>query len=138
MKRFLDTNILLYSISTDAAESEKRVVAVEALESPDNVLSVQVLQEFYVQATRHTRRDAVPHAVAAGLIEAWSRFPVVETSLALVRKALELRDRRGWSYWDAVIVAAALEGGCNELWSEDLNHGQREGALKIIDPFLPD
>lgn len=135
MTRFLDTNVLLYSISSDPAESEKRAIAIAALESADNVLSVQVLQEFYVQATRASRADALPHAIAVNLIEAWQRFPVVESSRVLLRQALELKARRGWSYWDAAIVAAALQAGCKELWSEDLNHGQREGPLEIVDPF---
>ena len=135
MTRFLDTNVLLYSISTAPAESEKRATAIAALESAENALSVQVLQEFYVQATRASRPDALPHAIAVSLIESWQRFAVIETTRALLRQALELRGRRGWSYWDAAIVAAALQAGCKELWSEDLNHGQREGPLEIVDPF---
>ncbi|HET8985668.1 MAG TPA: PIN domain-containing protein [Trueperaceae bacterium] len=135
MSRFLDANVLLYSISTDPAEARKKTIAIEILAAADNVLSVQVLQEFYVQATRASRRNALSHAVAAGLMEAWSRFPVIETTALLVRAALDLRERRGWSYWDATIVAAALEGGCTELLSEDLNDGQVEGPLTIVSPF---
>lgn len=136
MSRFLDTNVLLYSISTDEAERAKRAIATEALESPANVLSVQVLQEFYVQATRRSRDGSIPHATAVGLIEAWSRFPTVETTRDLLRRALDLSAKRGWSYWDSAIVAAAIEAGCEELWSEDLNHGQREAKLKIVNPFV--
>ena len=64
--RFLDTNILLYSISDDPNELAKRNIAGALLEQRDNALSVQVLQEFYVQATRPTRADAIPHNVAVG------------------------------------------------------------------------
>jgi predicted nucleic acid-binding protein len=60
--RFLDTNILLYSISTDPTEAAKRAIAIALLEADDVALSVQVLQEFYVQATRPTRPDAVASA----------------------------------------------------------------------------
>ena len=68
MTRFLDTNILLYSISTDPDESEKRLIAEAALAEPSNALSVQVLQEFYVQSTRTTRRNPVSHEMAAKLM----------------------------------------------------------------------
>ena len=74
--RFLDTNILLYSISRDRREAVKRERAIILLERDDVGLSIQVLGEFYVQATRTTRRDALPHDIAAGLIESWLRFIV--------------------------------------------------------------
>jgi len=74
MPHFLDTNILLYSISRNPAESFKRDQALALLDDDSGALSIQVLQEFYVQATRASRADAVPHELAVGLIEAWSRF----------------------------------------------------------------
>src|SRR5690606_20036137 len=73
---FLDTNVLLYSISTDPEEASKRAIAIDLLDREGGALSVQVLQEFYVQATRTKREDALPHDVAAGLIETWMRFAV--------------------------------------------------------------
>jgi predicted nucleic acid-binding protein len=71
---FLDRNILLYSISRDPGETAKRERAVELLDSAEAALSVQVLQEFYVQTTRSNRPDAVAHEIAAGLIRTWTRF----------------------------------------------------------------
>jgi predicted nucleic acid-binding protein len=68
--RFLDTKILLYSISTEPGESTKRDVAIALLERNDCALSVQVLQDFYVQATRPTRDDPLPHDIAVGLTKA--------------------------------------------------------------------
>ncbi len=135
MIRFLDTNVLLYSISTEAAEARKREVAVACLAESHNVLSVQVLQEFYVQSTRATRADGLPHELAVGLLETWLRFPVVETNLGLLRDALALRMRYGWSYWDAAVVAAALRAGCDELWTEDMQAGHRVGGLLVVNPF---
>jgi predicted nucleic acid-binding protein len=135
VSRFLDTNVLLYSISTAAAEGRKRDIAVACLAEAHNVLSVQVLQEFYVQSTRPTRQDALPHELAVGLLEAWLRFPVIQTSLALLGETLSLRARYGWSYWDAAVVAAARQAGCDELWTEDLQNGQRVGGLLIVNPF---
>ena len=72
MPRFLDTSILLYSISQDLSETAMRDRAVGIIDAGNNALSVQVLQEFYVQATRPTRRDRLPHDIATGLIR--SRF----------------------------------------------------------------
>jgi len=133
--RFLDTNILLYSISTDRGESAKREVAIALLERDDCALSVQVLQEFYVQATRPTRDDPLPHDIAVGLTKTWARFPVQETTLEIVERAFEMKAIHGFSYWDSAIIAAARALGCRELYSEDLQHGREIEGMRIINPF---
>jgi predicted nucleic acid-binding protein len=89
--RFLDTNILLYSISRDGREVARRDIAVALLERRDNALTAQVLQEFFVQATRPTRPDALPHEIAVGLIRTWLRFPVQEITLAVLTGALDIK-----------------------------------------------
>ena len=132
---FLDTNILLYSISRDPVEAAKRDRAIDLLERDDGGLSVQVLQEFYVQATRPTRPDPLPHAIAAGLIQTWSCFRVQEISLSILTGALEIRAAHGFSYWDSAIVAAARALGCRELYTEDLAHGREVEGVMIINPF---
>jgi predicted nucleic acid-binding protein len=132
---FLDTNILLYSISRDPLEAAKRDRAIDLLERDDGGLSVQVLQEFYVQATRPTRPDPLPHAIAAGLIQTWTRFRVQEISLSILTGALEIRAAHGFSYWDSAIVAAARALGCRELYTEDLAHGREVEGVMIINPF---
>jgi predicted nucleic acid-binding protein len=132
---FLDTNILLYSISTSAAESAKRQRARELLDDSNCALSVQVLQEFYVQATRVSRADALSHDLAVSLIRTWRRFPVQETTLAVLDAALDVVARHRFSYWDACIIAAALALDCDRLYSEDMSHGQRVGTLTIFNPF---
>ncbi len=134
-RRFVDTNILLYSISRDPGEAAKRDRAAALLDADDLALSTQVLQEFYVQATRANRADALSHEIAAGLIQAWTRFPVQEVSLGIVTAALEIRAARGFSYWDSAIIAAAQALGCHELLSEDMSHGQQIGGVTIINPF---
>lgn len=132
---FLDTNVLLYSISRDPAEAPKRERAIELLERDDGALSVQVLQEFYVQATRATRRDAVPPRIAAGLIATWMRFRVQENTLAILTGALEIKEAHGFSYWDSAIIAAARALGCRELYTEDMTHGREVEGVALIDPF---
>src|ERR1700730_9276782 len=104
---FLDTNILLYSISRDPTETTKQHRAGAIIDAGDNALSVQVLQECYVQATRRTRPDPLPHDIAAGLIRTWLRFKVQEISVPIMTGALEIRAAHRLSYWEAAIVAAA-------------------------------
>ena len=135
MAHFLDTNILLYSISQNPAESLKRDRARALLDDDSGSLSIQVLQEFYVQATRHSRADAIPHDLAAGLIEAWSRFRIQDMTLPVLKSALRIRKAYGFSFWDSAIVAAALVLGCDRVYTEDLAHGQVVDGLAIIDPF---
>jgi len=135
MTGFLDTNILLYSISRDPSEEEKRKRSIILLDQDDWSLSTQVLQEFYVQATRASRPDPLPHDIAAGLVRAWQRVQVQDITLAIVNAALDIKSRYGFSYWDAAIVAAAQAQGCSRLYSEDLSHGQVIDNLQILDPF---
>jgi predicted nucleic acid-binding protein len=132
---FLDTNILLYSISRHLAEASKRDCAIDLLERDDGALSVQVLQEFYVQATRSTRPDPLPHEIAAGLITTWTRFRVQEITLSILAGALEIKAAHRFSYWDSAIIAAARALGCRELYSEDMTHGREVEGVIIINPF---
>jgi predicted nucleic acid-binding protein len=133
--RFIDTNVLLYSISRDPSEAPKREIAVALLETENIALSVQVLQEFYVQATRTTRPDAIAHEIAVGLIHTWLRFKVQEITLPIMLGALEIKAIYQLSYWDAAIVAAARALGCRELLSEDMGHGREVEGLIINNPF---
>src|SRR5262249_20745479 len=98
-------------------------------------LSVQVLQEFYVQATRSTRPDPLPHDIAAGLIHTWTRFQIREIDLSILYAALEIKWAHGLSYWDSAIVTAARALGCDELYSEDLSDGRRIEGVAIVNPF---
>jgi predicted nucleic acid-binding protein len=133
--RFLDTNILLYSISRDPAETQKRARAIALLDADDNALSVQVLQEFYVQATRPTRPDAVPHDIAAGLMRTWLRFKVQDITVTIMTGALAIKAAHDLSYRDAAILAAARALGCRALYSEDMAHGREIEGVTVIDPF---
>jgi predicted nucleic acid-binding protein len=135
MAQFLDTNILLYSISQNPGESAKRERAIALLEDDSTALSIQVLQEFYVQATRASRTDAIPHELAAGLIESWLRFRIQDMNLTVLRSALRIRQAHRLSFWDSAILASALALGCDRVYTEDLAHGQVVDGLTVIDPF---
>jgi predicted nucleic acid-binding protein len=125
----------LYSISGSRAERGKRDRAIALLDDDSGALSIQVLQEFYVQATRASRTDALSHGLAAGLIESWSRFRMQEMNWAVLHRALRVRESHGFSFWDSAVVAAALELGCGTLYTEDLQHGQVIEGLRVVDPF---
>jgi predicted nucleic acid-binding protein len=132
---FLDTNILLYSISVAATETAKRDRAIELLDQDDGALSVQVLQEFYVQATRTTRLGRLPHQLAVDLIAIWRRFEIQEMTLPVFDSALRIKAAHRLSFWDSAIIAAAGALGCARLYSEDMSHGRDIGGVRIIDPF---
>jgi predicted nucleic acid-binding protein len=132
---FFDTNILLYSISRDPAEAAKRDRAISLLGLDDGALSVQVLQEFYAQATRPTRLHPVPHETAVDLVTAWTRFRVQEINLSILNAALEITVRHRFSYWDSAIIAAARALGCDELYTEDMSHGREVEGVRIVNPF---
>ena len=136
MPAFVDTNVLLYFVSTTASEaSSKRSTARAILDRDDLVLSAQVLQGFYVQATRITKPDRLAHSPAAALIESWLRFRVIETTVPLVQHALATAERWRISYWDAAIVEAARTGGCSTLYSEDLQDGMNFAGVVVENPF---
>lgn len=137
MARFVDTNLLLYSVSSVPAEAKKTTQARTVLMSRDLVFSVQVFQEFYVQATRPSRAEALTHTEAVQLIEAWSRFPVLDVSMGLLWNALSIKARYQLSYWDAAVIAAAKAGDCTEVLSEDMNAGQDYGGVVVVNPFTP-
>lgn len=96
--QFVDTNVLLYAISQDPAEQDKAKSANDILSGRDLALSAQVLQEFYVQATRASRPDPITHQQAVRLIESFRRFPVQDITSAIVMAALDTRQRFHLSY----------------------------------------
>ena len=132
-----DSNILLYAVSADPDEAEKRVRAIEVLADRDNLaLSVQVLQEFYHQATRPRGRLAFTHERALTFLAPLMRLPIQPVTQELFTTAAGIADRYGVSYWDAAILAAAIMLGCDAVYSEDLSHQQDYDGLTVINPFL--
>ena len=134
--RFVDTDRILYSWNWRPGESEKGELARKILLSADLALSVQVLQEFYLQATHLRRPDALTHDFAVRLIEKWMRFRIQDNTVSVLRDGLEIKERYGTSYWDAEILVAAQCARCNQVLSEDLNHGQQYGSVTVVNPFV--
>lgn len=133
--RFIDTNVLLYAVSTAARDREKKARALALLDAEDLCLSVQVLQEFYVQATRTSREDALSHEQAQALIEAWLRYPVQPMTTEIMQAALSTCARWGVSYWDAAIVEAARAAGSAVVLTEDLQKGMSFAGIRVENPF---
>lgn len=136
VKEFVDTNILVYAHDLDAGM--KREVAAarikELWQTGMGVISIQVMQEFYVNVTRKIARPlALP--VARELIEAYSAWQTESPSPQDVLWASEIQERHQISFWDAMIVATAITGGADLILSEDLNDGQLISGIRIENPF---
>lgn len=134
---FVDTNVLLYAVSREPAEQEKAERALAILDGRDVQLSSQVLQEFYVQATRATPRGRLTPEQAAGLVESWLRFPVQAVTSGVVLAAFRTSEQFRISYWDAAILEAARALGCDVVLSEDLSDGADYAGVRVENPFLP-
>jgi predicted nucleic acid-binding protein len=132
---FLDTNVLVYAVSSAEHEAGKSRRALELVETSDFGLSAQVLQEFYVTVTRKIKKPLAPE-LAVALMDQYRVFPVVATDYPLIVSAVELSLRYGVSYWDGAILAAAEALEAPVLYTEDLNHGQSYGAVRAMNPFL--
>ena len=134
MRRFIDTNLLIYS--DDSAYPDKQETATSLLatlrSSGTGVLSIQVLQEYFSIATRKLGVD-VP--VAQRRMTLFAGFDVVIPSVELLNAAVDLHRLRSLSWWDALVVQSAISAGCSVLLSEDMQHGEVISGVRIENPF---
>ena len=130
----LDTNVLVYAFSKAPRDAAKTRIAREWIAREDWGVTLQVLQEFYVNAIRTPHE--LSHDDALAMIEeiAGSR-PIGVTDLPLMRHALQLKSRYRIAYWDAAVIAGARRLGASVLVSEDLSHGQDYGGVRVLNPF---
>lgn len=131
---FLDTNVLVYAVASDARVAAKRLRALELIDSTRFALSAQVLQEFYVTVTRKLEAPLTA-AQALEWIEQWEAFPCIAIDHGLVKVGAEISERYRISYWDGAIIAAAELAGAGLLYTEDLNDGQAYGNVRAVNPF---
>ncbi|MHB8399318.1 MAG: PIN domain-containing protein [Candidatus Limnocylindrales bacterium] len=135
-RTFVDTNVLLYA--HDASETGKQPIARALLEElwadRSGVLSSQVLQEFYVVATRKFD-PPMRRSEARELIALYATWPVVQVDVGLIVDATTLEERAQLSFWDALIVEAARRAGAVRLVSEDLQDGRLIAGVAIENPF---
>ena len=131
---FVDTNVLLYAASTDPTEAGKRTEARRVLSGGAFAFSVQVAQEFFVNATRKLT-PALSSADALAFLKGINPATVVAIDYELFEEATKIQQRFQISYWDAAIVAAAKRVNCGTLYSEDLSEGQSYGGVRVVNPF---
>ena len=137
MRTFFDTNILIYLFDEDAPE--KKNLAQELFERETDagraVLSTQVLQEFYVAVTRKLA-DPLSPEIAENVVRNFAELPLIQIDSTLILTAIGKSRSLGFSFWDALIIAAALSGGAECLFTEDLQHGQIIDGMRIENPFV--
>jgi predicted nucleic acid-binding protein len=134
MSAFFDTNLFVYAVSLAPEDQDKRRIASGLIAEGEFSLSLQVIQEFIHTCLRKNRLGQTPDAIQA-TAEFLFKFPCAVPSQELVLNALALQSRFQVSYWDAAILAAAQELGCDQLYTEDLNHGQDYAGVRVINPF---
>jgi predicted nucleic acid-binding protein len=136
VRTFIDTNVLVYAHDTDADDKHTRAktLLTDLWESRDGCLSTQVLQEFYAVVTRKFK-PAMPRLKARAIVAAYGEWCEVATEPQLIVAASRLEEEHTLSFWDALIVQAAIRAGAERLVSEDLQDGRRLGALTIENPF---
>ena len=136
MPSFVDTNILIYAEDRAAGKKHElaKALVLDLWNTADGVLSVQVLQEFYVNVTRKLKKP-LSSAKARQIIDEYLTWTVVENTKSLLGAALQLHHDAHLSFWDAMVVQAAISSGCDRLYTEDLNAGQRFGSLILVNPF---
>ncbi len=133
---FIDTNVLLYAISDRPEEQLKTERARHLLLNENWSWSVQVAGEFFSTATSTKRQFQLPSDRAIEYVRTWLNFPTASITPSTVLRAFKIQQRFRVNYWDAAIIASALELECHTLYSEDLNHGQQYDGVKVINPFL--
>ena len=136
MKFFFDTNVLVYLFDTDSPDKRKKARALfqKHAEAGDILLSTQVLQEFYVAVTCKLARP-LDAAAAAEAVSSFAELPLVQIDSELIVSAIHRSRNNRLSFWDAVIVQAAIEGHASTLYSEDMQHGQTVDGLQVVNPF---
>jgi len=135
---FLDTNIFVYS-TTDDNPAKARIATElirKALTTHKGAVSYQVVQEFFNLALKRFERRMNFEDRQEYLTRVFRPLLKIHSSLALYEEALRLHTANQLQWYDALIVGAARESGCAILYSEDLQHGQKFGSMKIVNPFL--
>jgi predicted nucleic acid-binding protein len=135
---FLDTNIFCYVFDAESPAKAKRAAQLihRAVDSGEGIVSYLVVQEFFNVAFRRFAQPMSKSESEQYLITVLRPLLAVHSSPSLFLAGLRIAEKYATSWYDSLIVAAALEGGCEKLYSEDLQHGQKIEGLKIENPFL--
>jgi predicted nucleic acid-binding protein len=133
---FVDTNVLIYAHDIQAGRKQEKAAQIlgDLWETRNGVLSIQVLQEFYVNVTRKIPAP-LKRSTARDIIRQYSVWFIVEPDAGMILRASELEESHQLSFWDAMIVAAARQAGAEKILTEDLNHGETIDGVFIENPF---
>ena len=134
-RSFFDTNVLIYADDKAAVVKQRRALdlVAEHRRAASGVVSLQVLQEYFVTITRKLQVDA---RITRRKVELLAEFDVVEPQLADVLAAIDLHRLHGFSFWDALVLRSAQQAGCSVLLTEDFQHGRDVEGLRILNPFV--
>ncbi|MDA2933169.1 PIN domain-containing protein [Acidobacteria bacterium AH-259-D05] len=137
MRSFLDSNVLVYLFDRDAPEKRRKARSILEHEGSQSevLISTQVLQEFYVCVTRKLAKPLKPDA-ALQAVQNLTALSVVQVDTHMILSAAQRCQKDQMSFWDALIVQAALGGEAKRLYTEDLQHGQTIDGMRIENPFL--
>lgn len=135
LRRFVDTNIWVYPFDRGEPGKSEQAERALATAGSDLVISTQVLLEFYVVVTRKLNPPLSNEAATEALTRL-SELPVVATDAQLVQRAAATSQDHQLSMWDAMIVEAAFEAGCDQIWTEDLANGSMIRGIEIVNPLI--
>jgi len=134
VRSFFDTDVLLYADDefTPAKQRCSRDLVAQHRRDGTGVVSLQVLQEYFVNVTRKLHVDPL---IARRKVEILSEFDVASPEIADILAAIDLHRLHGFSFWDALVVRAAKQAGCRVLLSEDFQDGREIDGLQVVNPF---
>jgi len=135
-RSFFDTNILIYSDDKSVPGKQRRALELvaEHRRARTGVVSLQILQEYFVTVTRKLRVDL---QVARRKVELLAEFDVAAPEVTDILAAIDLHRLHGFSFWDALVIRTAKQAGCRVLFSEDLQAGREVDGLLVVNPFRP-
>ncbi len=133
-RSFFDTNVLLYADDESAPAKQRcsRDLVAEHRRSGTGVISLQVLQEYFVNLTRKLHVDP---RIARRKVEMLAEFDVAAPEVADILAAIDLHRLHGFSFWDALILRSARQSGCRILFSEDFQAGREIDGIRFVNPF---
>lgn len=134
VRSFFDTNVLVYADDKAVPTKQRRALdlVTEHRRTRTGVVSLQVLQEYFVTVTRKLSVDA---SIARRKVELLSEFQVAAPDVADILAAIDLHRLHNLSFWDALVIRSAKQSGCTVLFSEDMQHARDIDGLKIVNPF---
>ena len=134
-RSFFDTNVLVYTDDHDSRAKQRAALELvgKHRRAGSGVVSMQILQEYFVAATRKLHVD---EKIARRKVELLAEFDVVAPDVTDILAAIDLHRLHGFSFWDALVIRAAKQGGCTVLFSEDLQGNREIDGIRVVNPFI--